>query len=72
MLKRPAVLPTPAFLLRLALGEMARELLLAGNRIYPARLEASGFRFLRPELGPALRFELGRLDPAVERVELTT
>ena len=72
VLKRPAVLPTPAFLLRLALGEMARELLLAGNRIYPARLEASGFRFLRPELDPALRFELGRLDPAAERVELVT
>jgi NAD dependent epimerase/dehydratase family enzyme len=71
VLRRPAVLPTPAFVLRLALGEMADELLLASSRIEPRRLEESGFRFLHPELEGALRFELGRLDPATAAIEIT-
>jgi hypothetical protein len=45
----------PAALLRLALGEAADELLLAGQRVRPAKLAASGFRFRDPELEPALR-----------------
>lgn len=60
VLGRPAVIPTPPFALRLVLGEMADELLLAGNRIYPGRLEQAGFRFAFPDLESALRFELGR------------
>ena len=40
--------------LRLFLGEMADELLLASTRAFPKRLEASGFSFLYPELVPAL------------------
>lgn len=53
-LGRPAVLPAPAFALRLALGEMADELLLASTRALPVRLEEAGFRFTFPEIGPAL------------------
>jgi uncharacterized protein (TIGR01777 family) len=64
VLKRPAFLPTPPFALRLALGEMADELLLASNRVLPARLEQAGFRFRYPDLESALRFELGRLAEA--------
>ncbi|MFB3817885.1 MAG: TIGR01777 family oxidoreductase [Candidatus Methylomirabilales bacterium] len=52
---RPAVLPLPAFAARLAFGEMADELLLASQRVLPARLQAAGYRFLYPELDPALR-----------------
>jgi NAD dependent epimerase/dehydratase family enzyme len=42
-------------------GEMAREILLASQRVRPAALERAGFRFLRPGLEDALRFELGLL-----------
>lgn len=55
VLNRPAVLTAPAFALRLALGEMADALLLASDRVSPQRLQASGYRFLYPELEPALR-----------------
>lgn len=53
-LNRPAKLPAPAFALRLALGEMADELLLAGQRVQPARLLESGFAFRYPDLASAL------------------
>ena len=54
LLHRPAVLPTPAFALRLAVGEMA-EVLLAGQRAVPRRLLEIGFSFDHPELVGALR-----------------
>src|SRR5262249_28898518 len=39
VLSRPAVLPAPAFAMRLALGaEMAEQLLLTGSRVVPERL----------------------------------
>lgn len=44
-LRRPAVLPVPAFALRLAFGEMADEALLGGQRVLPERAEADGFVF---------------------------
>jgi len=53
-LSRPAILPTPAFALRLALGEMADEVLLASQRVQPAQLLASGYGFGFRELGAAL------------------
>ncbi|MFI5315589.1 MAG: TIGR01777 family oxidoreductase [Myxococcota bacterium] len=55
VLHRPAFLPVPAALLRLALAEAADELLLASQRVRPAKLAASGFRFSDPELEGALR-----------------
>ncbi len=55
VLHRPTLLPTPAFALRLLLGEMADELLLASARAEPARLLASGFAFRYPTLEGALR-----------------
>jgi hypothetical protein len=54
VLGRPAVLPVPAFALRLALGEMADELLLSGTRAVPKRLSERGFRFEHAEIEPAL------------------
>ncbi len=55
VLRRPAILPAPAALLRLALGEMADGLLLSSARVRPARLLASGYQFRQSELTPALR-----------------
>jgi len=57
---RPTLLPLPAFAARLALGEMADELLLTSQRVLPARLESSGYSFRHPTLESALRAALGR------------
>jgi hypothetical protein len=57
-LRRPAVLPVPAFALRALLGEIAVELL-GSKRVVPRAAEAAGFRFARPELESALAAELG-------------
>lgn len=53
-LHRPAILPAPAFALRLALGEMADETLLASARVYPSKLTEAGFRFAHPTIRQAL------------------
>lgn len=53
-LHRPSRLNVPSFILRLALGEMAEELILAGQKAAPAHLLGSGFAFRQPEIGPAL------------------
>jgi uncharacterized protein len=53
-LRRPAVLPVPAFALRLALGEMAEATILQSERVVPARLSAAGFDFAYPKVDAAL------------------
>ena len=53
-LHRPALLPAPAFALRLALGEMADALLLVSQKVKPSRLEQTGYHFAQPELPAAL------------------
>jgi len=60
LLGRPTIFPLPAFAARLALGEMANELLLASQRVTPAKLLASGFAFRFPNLEPAIRHALGK------------
>jgi uncharacterized protein (TIGR01777 family) len=57
VLRRPALVPVPAFALRLVFGEMA-EALLASARVLPERLLSSGFHFRFPDLERALRHEL--------------
>jgi hypothetical protein len=52
-LRRPALLPMPAFAVKLLVGEMSH-LLLTGQRVVPARAQAGGFRFHYPHLLPAL------------------
>ena len=47
-------LPMPAALMRLALGEMADELLIAGQRVIPSKLQQAGFEFSYPDLEAAL------------------
>jgi uncharacterized protein len=55
VLRRPAIFPVPEFALRLAFGKMAaQEMLLASQRVEPARLAASGYVFGFRELGAAL------------------
>lgn len=51
--RRPCFLPTPAWPMRLALGEQA-DLLLGGQRVAPRRLEREGFVFRYPGIGAAL------------------
>ena len=53
-LHRPALLPAPAFALRLALGQMADEALLASARVLPARLTQAGFQLQHPAIEEAL------------------
>jgi uncharacterized protein len=60
VLHRPTIFPAPPFALRLALGEMADSLLLASQRVYPTKLQRLGFRFLHPDLEPALAAVLKR------------
>jgi NAD dependent epimerase/dehydratase family enzyme len=54
VLHRPAIIPAPAFALRLALGEMA-DVVLKGQRVLPAKAIAQGFTFRYPEVEGALR-----------------
>lgn len=53
VLRRPCRLRTPAWPVRLLLGEQA-DLLLAGQRVAPGRLAQSGFVFRYPGLQAAL------------------
>jgi len=57
-LRRPALMSTPAFALRLLFGEMAT-VLLDGQRAIPRRLVQLGFTFQFPEAELALRDLLG-------------
>ena len=54
VLSRPAIFPMPAFAARLVFGQMGDELLLASQRVEPAKLMAGGYVFQKPELRPAL------------------
>ena len=55
VLRRPTLLPLPAFVAKLVLGELAEEGLLASQRVRPKRLLEAGFEFGYPELEGALR-----------------
>jgi uncharacterized protein len=57
-LHRPAILPVPAFALKLVLGEMS-EMLLASQRVMPTVAKSAGFRFQFPDLHSALENLLG-------------
>lgn len=58
-LHRPTLFPVPGFAIRAAFGEMGQHLILEGARVLPTRATAAGFPFVFPEVGPALRWELG-------------
>ena len=54
VLGRPAVMPLPAFMARLMLGEMADAMLLTSIRVRPGKLQDAGYEFRYPQLEPAL------------------
>ncbi len=54
ILRRPTLLSAPAWALRMAIGEMADDALLASQRAIPKRLEAAGFAFQHRQLRTAL------------------
>jgi uncharacterized protein len=61
VLGRPTVLPVPAFAVKAAFGQLGEEALLWGQRVLPAKLERSGFRFCYEGVEDSLRFQLGRM-----------
>ena len=54
VLKRPTPFPAPAFALKLALGDFAKEGLLASSRVVPGKLSVSGFQFSYEKIEEAL------------------
>jgi hypothetical protein len=57
VLGHKSVSTMPAFLVRLVMGEMGEELILASRRIQPTKLLAAGYQFRFPKLEEALRHE---------------
>jgi uncharacterized protein len=52
---RPTLpVPVPGVVLRVLLGELAREIVLSGQRVQPAVLERTGFRFTHADVDSAL------------------
>jgi hypothetical protein len=60
VLGRPSFVPTPAFAVRFALGELADALILGGQRVVPTRSQALGYEFKHETLEPALRDIYGK------------
>jgi uncharacterized protein (TIGR01777 family) len=54
VLSRPAIFPVPAFAIKTLFGQMGEEVLLASQRVEPARLVTSGYPFHCSELRKAL------------------
>lgn len=54
-LRRPALFPFPAAILRLVLGEMADALLLASQRVNPEKLQRYGYEFRDANLAETLK-----------------
>jgi len=65
-LKRPAVVPMPAFVLRSIFGELADQVLLASIRVKPAVLSNNNFQFSYPRLVDALGHVCGVSDSTNE------
>ncbi|MGA7472972.1 MAG: TIGR01777 family oxidoreductase, partial [Candidatus Sulfotelmatobacter sp.] len=59
VLSRPAILPLPAFAVKLAFGEMGEELLLGSQKVEASKLISSGYPFRYRELRASLKAILG-------------
>ena len=59
-LRRPTIIPMPAFAARAALGQMADDLLLASARVLPKKLQETGYEYRFADLVTALRHELNQ------------
>ncbi len=53
-LKRPAIFPLPALVVKLLMGQMGEELLLAGKKVLPRKVLDAGYQFKYGELEKAL------------------
>jgi hypothetical protein len=58
VLRRPALLPMPAWAVKLLFGQMGDELLLKGAKVLPTRLVQSDFTFQQPDIESGLRSTL--------------
>jgi uncharacterized protein (TIGR01777 family) len=58
VLRRPRFLRVPRWVLRLAMGEVADAICEGDANLRPAKLTATGFQFLYPDVSSALRHEL--------------
>ena len=58
VLRRPSVMPAPAFMIRLILGEFGN-VFLASQRTLPAKLLRHGFSFRYPQIQDAIRAVVG-------------
>ena len=61
VLSRPALFSVPAAAIRLAFGEMGREIPLSSTRVQPEKLLKTGYRFRTPDIEGALSHLLGKL-----------
>jgi len=61
-LRRPAFFRIPQGLLAMALGDLARETMLGGQKVVPAKLVDAGFAFQYPELEGCLQRVTGEMD----------
>lgn len=55
VIRRPAVLPLPSFMVKILFGEMGEELLLGGSNVKPTKLTVLGYKFAYPDLALALQ-----------------
>lgn len=55
VLHRPALIPLPAFALKLMFGEMGEATILSGQRVVPDKLGSAAFEFRHPTLESALK-----------------
>ena len=62
VVNRPTPLVLPGFAVRAALGEVAEEALLVGQRAIPSALERAGFQFHHNTIGEALGYATARRD----------
>jgi hypothetical protein len=58
---RPTPLTIPSTAVKLAFGEMGKEILLSSTRVMPEKLLKTGYRFNTPTLEAAIRQMLGRV-----------
>ena len=60
VLNRPTLFPMPAFIARLAFGEMADALLLSSSHVQATKLQALGYKHIEKELEDALSVLLNK------------
>ncbi len=65
-LNRPTIFNVPAKLLEIALGDLARETMLAGQKVLPVKLQKAGFEFQHDNLEVCLKNITGAVKPLKE------